>query len=166
MSPVRSCQAVLASSREQAQTVFSNQANDRRCGAAASDGFPHEDNSKDYRHRKFQENVIGPEGCSGGFVVVERNVDQSDGKAKDSEDNSGGRVFAPTPPYSELFSRFRDLESAPEKCGGNETTFHYLHKAKLAMITAHASMPERQILCGSNGGGGTIHHRCDLYRFF
>ena len=46
---------------------------------------------------------------------------------EDGEDDSGGRAVPP--PYAELSSHFRALESVAEKCGMKEAA-HHLQKAK------------------------------------
>ena len=64
----------------------------------------------------------------------------SDDEKGEDEDDSGGRAVPP--PYAELSSHFRALESVVEKCGMKEAA-HHLQKAKMAMIHAHASRPAR-----------------------
>ena len=71
---------------------------------------------------------------------VEKNV--SDDENEEGEDDSGGRAVPP--PYAELSSHLRALESVAEKCGMKEATHHHLQKAKMAMIHAHASRPARR----------------------
>ena len=93
---------------------------------------------------------------------VEKNV--SDDEKEESEDDSGGRAVPP--PYAELSSHFRALESVAEKCGMKEAA-HHLQKVKMAMIHAHASRPARQTYIrafaavterddGERGGSGSV----------
>ena len=75
---------------------------------------------------------------------VEKNV--SDDEKEEGEDDSGRRAVPP--PFAELSSHFRALESVAEKCGMKEAARH-LQKAKIAMIHAHASRPARQTDIGA-----------------
>ena len=93
---------------------------------------------------------------------VEKNV--SDDEKEEDGDDSGGRAVPP--PYAELSSHFRALESVAEKCGMNGAA-HHLQKAKMAMTHAHVSRPARQTEIrafaavtkrddGERGGSGSI----------
>ena len=93
---------------------------------------------------------------------VEKNV--SNDEKEEGEDDSGGRAVPP--PYAELSSDFRALESIAEKCGMKEAA-HHLQKAMMAMIHAHASKPVRQTDIraiaavtekddGERGGSGSV----------
>ena len=93
---------------------------------------------------------------------MEKSV--SDDEKEEGEDDSGGRAVPP--PYAELLSHFRALESVAEKCGMKEAA-HHLQKAKMAMIHAHAFRPARQTDIrafaavterddGERGGSGSV----------
>ena len=57
----------------------------------------------------------------------------------------GGRGVAvtPPPPYDQLSPHFIHLEGAAQSSGNEDALFH-LKKAKMAMISAHASVRARQ----------------------
>ena len=77
--------------------------------------------------------------CGDVDQEVEKNV--SDDEKEEGEDYSGGRAVPP--PYAELSSDVRTLESVAEKCGMKEAA-HHLQKVKMAMVHVHASRPARQ----------------------
>ena len=86
------------------------------------------------------------------------------GGAKKVASKSRGRAVPP--PYAELSSHFRVLESVAEKCSMNEAA-HHVQKAEMAMIHAHVSRPARQTGIrafaavterddGERGGSGSV----------
>ena len=60
----------------------------------------------------------------------------------DAESGGGRKVEAP-PPYSDLSSCFGPLEQKAESAGNSEAA-HFLRKAKMAFLAAHAAKPTRQ----------------------
>ena len=63
--------------------------------------------------------------------------------AADGGDESAERGRDAPPAYAELSAHFGVLESAAEK-SGNADAAHYLSKARMAMILAHAARHTRQ----------------------
>lgn len=71
------------------------------------------------------------------------DVDLSDSEQENEVDGRTGAGSAEPPPYSELAKYFGPLESNAAGCGMAEAS-HFLQKAKMAMIEAHACKPTRQ----------------------
>ena len=79
--------------------------------------------------------------------IVAEEIDPSDDEKELNESGdaeSGGvrKVEAP-PPYSDLSSCFGPLEHKAESAGNSEAA-HFLRKAKMAFLAAHAAKPTRQ----------------------
>ena len=79
--------------------------------------------------------------------IVAEEIDPSDDEKElnesgDAESGGGRKVEAP-PPYSDLSSCFGPLEQKAESAGNNEAA-HFLRKAKMAFLAAHAAKPTRQ----------------------
>ena len=62
---------------------------------------------------------------------------------KGDAESGGGRKVAAPPPYSDLSSCFGPLEQKAESAGNSEAA-HFLRKAKMAFLVAHAAKPTRQ----------------------
>ena len=76
-----------------------------------------------------------------------QEIDPSDDEKElnesgDAESGGGRKVEAP-PPYSDLSSCFGPLEQKAESAGNSEAV-HFLRKAKMAFLAAHAAKPTRQ----------------------
>ena len=79
--------------------------------------------------------------------IVAEEIDPSDDEKElnesgDAESGGGRKVEAP-PPYSDLSSCFGPLEQKAESAGNSEAA-HFLRKAKMAFLAAHAAKPTRQ----------------------
>ena len=79
--------------------------------------------------------------------IVAEEIDPSDdekelNKSGDAESGGGRKVEAP-PPYSDLSSCLGPLEQKAESAGNSEAA-HFLRKAKMAFLAAHAAKPTRQ----------------------
>ena len=79
--------------------------------------------------------------------IVAEEIDPSDDEKElnesgDAESGGGRKVEAP-PPYSDLSSCFGPLEQKAESAGNSEAA-HFLPKAKMAFLAAHAAKPTRQ----------------------
>ena len=79
--------------------------------------------------------------------IVAEEIDPSDDEKElnesgDAESGGGRKVEAP-PPYSDLSSCFGPLEQKSESAGNSEAA-HFLRKAKMAFLAAHAAKPTRQ----------------------
>ena len=79
--------------------------------------------------------------------IVAEEIDPSDDEKElnesgDAESGGGRKVEAP-PPYSDLSSCFGPLEQKAESAGNSEAA-HFLRKAKMAFLAAHAAKPTRK----------------------
>ena len=79
--------------------------------------------------------------------IVAEEIDPSDDEKELNEsgdaENGGGRKVEAPPPYSDLSSCFGPLEQKAESAGNSEAA-HFLRKAKMAFLAAHAAKPTRQ----------------------
>ena len=96
--------------------------------------YPHPSNSA----KRKEERMAG---------IVAEEIDPSDDEKElnesgDAESGGGRKVEAP-PPYSDLSSCFGPLEQKAESAGNSEAA-HFLRKAKMAFLAAHAAKPTRQ----------------------
>ena len=76
----------------------------------------------------------------------EKLLEEAEGEEEEKEDGgdeSAERGRDAPPAYAELSAHFGVLESAAEK-SGNADAAHYLSKARMAMILAHAARRTRQ----------------------
>ena len=92
--------------------------------------------------RTSHEHIADRFNCSERLVrkvKAEREVEEKE----DGGDESAERGRDAPPAYAELSAHFGVLESAAEK-SGNADAAHYLSKARMAMILAHAARRTRQ----------------------
>ena len=77
----------------------------------------------------------------------DKEIDPSDDEKELNEsgdaESAGGRKVEAPPPYSDLSSCFGPLEQKAESAGNSEAA-HFLRKAKMAFLAAHAAKPTRQ----------------------
>ena len=81
-----------------------------------------------------------------GTLALSDSEEEAEGEEEEKEDGgdeSAERGRDAPPAYAELSAHFGVLESAAEK-SGNADAAHYLSKARMAMILAHAARRTRQ----------------------
>ena len=99
------------------------------------------------KKKKTQESGSGKRLTERMAGIVAEEIDPSDDEKElnesgDAESGGGRKVEAP-PPYSDLSSCFGPLEQKAESAGNSEAA-HFLRKAKMAFLAAHAAKPTQQ----------------------
>ena len=79
----------------------------------------------------------------------ERQVPDSDEEEEELNDtgeieSAGGRKLVAPPPYTELSGFYGPLEQLAQSAGNTEAT-HFLRKAKMSFLAAHAAKPVWQV---------------------
>ena len=93
------------------------------------------------RKVKAEREVVEKEAALAGTLSLSDSEEEAEGEEDEKEDGgdeSAERGRDAPPAYAELSAHFGVLESAAEK-SGNADAAHYLSKAKMAMILAHAA---------------------------
>ena len=94
--------------------------------------------------RTSHEHIADRFNCSERLVrKVKAEREEKEEEKEDGGDESAERGRDAPPAYAELSAHFGVLESAAEK-SGNADAAHYLSKARMAMILAHAARRTRQ----------------------
>ena len=89
-------------------------------------------------------NVVFLEKVRNTFVEdISLSDDEPEPDSMEGAESAGGRGVKAPPSYAELSSPLGHLEQHAESCGTHEAG-HFLRKAKMRFLAAHAGKPARQ----------------------